>query len=292
MTLGLLCAALSGVMNSFLPYVFRLQGPEVDRQAGLHIVGLGIGGAVAAALVVALGLPVGGWKFIAISCVAGVCLTANGFAYFGIVVHRGPLAISWAIVWMSVVLLSIVGWVFLKEPVRLGQPFGLVCFVACLVTMGIASHRTSRSKGGALAPQKGFWAWMIFGLATVTVGNLLMKVKELAPPVGHSLSFVIFRCLVGATMLWVVGRLFGVKPTFDRRTRRVGLLFGLLFLVNLYLMLEGVKRLDVSVAFPVIAGSAVLTGETITVLTGERPSKLAYLGAAFAVAAVLLVNVG
>ena len=164
-------------------------------------------------------------------------------------------------------------------------------FVACLVTMGAASHRTARQRGGLLAPKKGFWTWMTFGLIAVTAGNFLMKFKDSFPHPGHSLSFVVFRCWVGAAALAAACRVGGVRLTVDRRTVRIGVLFGAFFLANLLVMLEGVKRLDISVFFPVMAGSAILAGEILTVVTRERPSRLAYLGAAFAVAAVVLVNV-
>jgi drug/metabolite transporter (DMT)-like permease len=78
----------------------------------------------------------------------------------------------------------------------------------------------------------------------------------------------------------------------DRRTLVLAGLVGLLFTAAFYCQLRALDFCAASAAFPLAAGSAILFGALWALVGGERPGRLAWLGAALAVASIALIGAG
>ena len=286
------CALGSGLAMSLVPSIFKRQGPSAERQMGLQLGGSLIAGAASAALLLGLGLPLGGRLFLLLAVLTGLGNALNGYTYLSVVLHRGPVSVSWAVVYTSAVLVAVAGWLLLGEPVRLWHPLGLACFLGCLAVMAVAVRRTAAKRGGELAPRKGYWFWLAVALLAGAANGLLMKLKDQAPPVGNHLSFLAAGYAAATAALGLGSGVRGTRPACDRRTWGLSAAYAGCSLLGLLLVLKGLETADVSVLLPVQAGAAIGFGALWAALGGERPSRLAYAGVALAVLAIVLINLG
>ena len=286
------CALGSGLAMSLVPSIFRRQGPAHERQMGLQIGGNLMAGAACAAPVLALGLPLGGKLFLLLAVLTGLGNALNGYTYLSVVLHRGPVSISWAVVYTSAVLVAVAGWLFLREPVRLWHPWGLLCFLGCLAVMAAAARRTAAKGAGELAPKKGYWFWLAVALLAGAANGFLMKLKDQAPPVGAHLSFLAAGFIAATAALALASGARGPRPACDWKTWKLSAAYAGCALLGLLLILKGLETADVSVLLPVQAGAAILFGSLWAFLGGERPSRLAFAGAALAVLSIILINLG
>ena len=113
---------------------------------------------------------------------------------------------------------------------------------------------------------------------------------HLAPPLGHPMTFMAGRFLIALPLLALFCWRRRIRPAWDRRTLGLSAVFAATMVGNLWLILKGLETTAASVFFPVLAGSAILFGVVWARLRGERPSRLAYLGAALAALAIVLIN--
>ncbi|MHC4915479.1 MAG: EamA family transporter [Planctomycetota bacterium] len=289
---GIAFALASGLAAGFVPAIFQTQGTAAGRQVGLHFWCNLLTAAFCATVIFGAGLPLGGARFLAVSALAAVLMSGNNFLYFSVVTHRGPVSISWAVVYSAAALAGIMGWVFLGEPVRLLQLPGLGCFLASLALMAAATYRASRA-GGKLQPVlSGYWPCLIVALLLGAMGSFGMKYRNLFPPLGHALGFVMMRALVmsGTTGATLLAR--RSAPLRDRRTLLLAALAAGLFTAAFYCQLRALDFCAASAAFPMAAGSAVFCGAVVALLRGERVSRLAWAGAALAVISIALMSIG
>jgi len=288
---ALLCAIGSGLAASLVPALFKRQGPEPGRQMGLLLGGNLFCALAAAAAVPALGGSFGGGRFLLVGAAAGLLTAVNTWSYLGVVLHRGPVSISWAVVYLSAPVTALMGWALLGEHLGGWQTLGLASFLACLAVMALAARRTAARRGGELAPRKGYWTWLAAALLAGGACGFLMKFKDRAEPAGHLLGFLAISSAVCVAALAVVCAARGTRPAMDRRTWGLAAAYGALLLACQALLLQGLKG-QTTVLFPVQAGAAVSFGLLWAFLGGERPSRLAYAGAALAVLAIALMNLG
>ena len=275
-----------------MPAVFQKQGTTAGRQIGLHFWCNLLTAALCATLIFGAGLPVGGAWFLGVSAISAVLMSGNNFLYFSVVAHRGPVAISWAVVYTAAALVAVMGWVFLGEPVRLLHLPGLGCFLGSLALMAAATYRASRA-GGRLQPVlAGYWPCLIVALLLGAAGSFGMKYRNFCPPLGHALGFVMTRALVmtAATGTTLLAR--RSAPLRDRRTLLLAVLASGLFTAAFYSQLRALDYCAASTAFPLAAGAAVSCGVVVALLRGERVSRLAWAGAALAVVSIALMSIG
>ena len=285
--IGLLCAVMSGGAVSFLPLLSWLQGEGLARQTWVIILGHLLALPVLVMLAVSGGWAWPGATFLAVAAVAGMCSGINGTLYYAGVMHRGPMAISWAIVWLGAVVVAVAGWIFLGEPIYAAQPIAVLCFVACLVVMGRASDRASRSAGRAQPIRPGYWAMLFTAMAVGVAGTMLVKIH---PQGGSDMTFTSAYVAGLATVLLIFTAGGRIKPTLDRRTLLVSVLWGAA-VTPLYIgIVWGFRVADVSVFTPTYSGIALFLGVMWAAIRGERPGRLVYLGAALALLSIVLIN--
>ncbi|HOX08576.1 MAG TPA: EamA family transporter [Planctomycetota bacterium] len=286
------CALGSGCVIGLAPTVFRRQGPEPERQLGLQVAGSLLAAVGAAAVLVILRRSPGGWAFLALGAGAGLLSMVNAYTYLSMVLHRGPVSISWSIVYLTAVTVPALGWLLLKEPVLFWQPWGLLCILACLAVMAVAARRTAQKRGGELAPQQGYWFWLGVALAAGTVYGFLTKFKDTVPSRGDDFSFILTGYAAGAAGLFLLSRARGARGVYDRRTWLLASACAVIYIVAIGLLLRGLQTAAASALFPVQSGAAIIFGLVLARVGGERPSRLAYAGALLAIAAIVLVNLG
>ena len=291
---GLLCALGSGLLAGTFPTVYGRQGPEKPRQVGLQIAAYVLTASAACVCLYVCGLKPGGPLFLGLAVLWGLANTVNNYTYFGKALHLGPVSISWAVVYLTSVTVPIMGWVFLREPVRFWQIGALLCIMLCLAVMAVASRRTAQKRGGELAPRGGYWLWLILALGSGTAAGFLMACKDRLPGevIGHDASFLMAGFTVCGAVLFTASIGQSARPVYDRRTWGLAAAAAGLTACCLLLILMGLRVCPSSEFFPVQSGSALISGLVLARLRGERPSRLAYLGAALAAVAIVLINLG
>ncbi|MDD4888554.1 MAG: hypothetical protein PHU85_01380, partial [Phycisphaerae bacterium] len=133
---GFLFAAGAGGLVSILPLLCWYRGPGMDRQIWMNILGHLLALPVLVTLLVLLGRAPADPQFLLVAALAGVCSGINGTIYYAAVIPRGPMAISWAIIWSSAVIVAAAGWALLGDPIYATQPIALLAFLGCLIVMG------------------------------------------------------------------------------------------------------------------------------------------------------------
>ncbi len=286
-SLALAFALVAGLLVSLLPTISSAQGAGLDRQIWLIILGHAAALVVIAAAAVVARSPLGGPRFVLIAALSGACNGLNGAIYYAAVMRRGPVSISWTVVWMSAVIVAALGWVLVGEPIYLTQPFALACFAACLGLMGWSTYLHNRRAGSVLPIQRGFWLWLVSAMAAGVAGVVLIKIR---PEGGGHLAFA--ACLLGGLVaaMAAFAAVRRIPLPRDRRTLWTSLAWAGVIGPNFLLVVAGLKWADVSVFQPVQAGTALAAGVAWVVLRGERPSRLVLLGAALAVASIVLIN--
>jgi len=277
----------AGLLVSLLPVLSWGQGAGLDRQLWLILCGHAVALVVLAAVAVGGATTLGGPRFILIGAASGVCSGLNGTIYYTAVIRRGPVAISWVVIWLSAVVVAALGWLIVGEPVYAAQPIALACFVGCLAAMGWATYRANRQRGAVAPVQRGFWGWLAAAMGAGAAGLLLIKAR---PPGGSDLAFVLCQLagLVAALAAFVTAR--RIRLPRDRRTFWMSLGWAGVVGPHFLLVVAGLRRADVSVFSPVLAGTALAAGVAWALIRGERPSRLAYLGAALALVSVVLIS--
>ena len=300
MTLKILLVALAAALaNSAVTPLFKKQGDAPGRPVGLMAAGMALMALGCGAALLLVGPPgAGSGNFLLVAALSGLVFTLNNYGYQSRVVHSGPVSISWSVVWMAAVLVAVMGWVVFGESVLLWQPAGVAALVGCVAVMAWASYRTNRERGRVQEVKPGYWRWLALALASGATDGLLIKVASGqlpgagALPLPHLLSFIAVRSAICAATVFGLSRLGRRRPVFDRKTWGLAALFAVCFPLCLILLMTGLSACPASEFFPVYGGAAVVFGTLWALLRGERPSRLAYLGVALAVLAILLINLG
>lgn len=290
---ALICAVAGGLLSSLSPAVTQWQGPGLNRQVSLHSLTALVAGAACTVYVIATGSAIGGLVFLAIAAASGLAAAINNPVYFAFVVHRGPVAISWAVVWMSAVVAAVLGWIVMGEEIYLAQVLGLACFISSLLVMGLATWRHNRRAGKSQPIRRGYWPLLILATCCGGLAGFLMKFKDIAPAAGQGahLSFLLPRYMLVAVVMGLIGRQQKVRPTGDRRTWLLAAALAVLVLGPQWLILIGLGRANVSQVLPVMAGVTIAAGVMLARVRGERTSRLSWIGAGLAIASVVLMNV-
>jgi drug/metabolite transporter (DMT)-like permease len=286
--MSLLFAIGAGALVSLLPLLSWWQGEGLARQMWLILYGHLLSLPVLSVLLAALGHEPVGVPFLLAGAAAGACSGFNGALYYAAVMNRGPMAISWAIIWLSAVVVAVAGWVVFGEPVYAAQPVALLAFVACLIVMARASHLSSRQVGQTHPVRPGYWLYLIVAMLFGVAGSLLIKWQV---GQGNKLTFV-FALVCGLTVaLLATVAAKRVRPVLDGRTLLAAVGWGAV-VTPLYLCLVwGLYLADASVYQPTQSGAALVLGVGWAWVRGERPGRLALLGAALALLSVVLINV-
>ncbi|MCG3181262.1 MAG: hypothetical protein BIFFINMI_03641 [Phycisphaerae bacterium] len=285
-----ICAIGAGLLNSCAPTISQRQGPQLARQLGMQMVTALLAACVCVGWLAASGAGIGGPEFLLIAAASGLCAAINGPTYYMAVVHRGPVSISWAVVWTAAVGVAILGWSVMREPLFASQAAGIVCFLASLAVMAAAMYRVNRLAGAVTPIRRGFAMFLGVSLLTGVAASFLMRFKDVAPAQGDHVSFILPRFLM---MLILLGGLSGarrVRPVFDGRTWLTGALYAASVVGNMILVLIGLDHAPASVIFPMTAGVAIIGGVAVAQFRGERTSRLAWLGVALAVSSIVLIN--
>ncbi len=284
-------ALISGGTVSLLPFIFRRQGSDLGRQLGLQITGHILCGALALAAMPLGGFRTGGPAFLGISALSALAITFAAVSYYSVVTGRGPTSVSWPVSWTNAVLVAAGGWLLLDEKVRPLQPVAFAAFLACLLCMGLATHRRYCRVGDPdCETRSGFWLWLAASTLAFAAGNLLMKVASRQADPGEPLSYLAMRCAVTAGAVALYCRAAGIRPACDGRTIPWALAFAGAFLPAVFSTYAGMASCGASTFFPAAAGAAIFFGLLWSLVFGGRPPKLAWLGAALAALAIWLLH--
>lgn len=284
-------ALLSGGTISLLPFIFRKQGADLGRQLGLQMSGHFFCGTLALVALPFFGFETGGLAFLGVSALSALAVAFAAVVYYSVVTSRGPTAISWPVTWTNALLVAAGGWIFFGEEIRRLQPVAFAVFAACLVCMGLATHRRYCRVGDPdCETRPGFWFWLTLSTLAFAAGNLLMKAAGLQADPGGPLSYVAIRCLLVSAAVAVYCRVAGKKPVRDRRTLLLATAFAAAFLPAIFGMYAGLESCGASTFFPAAAGAAIFFGLVWSLVFGNRPPKLAWLGAALAALSIWLLH--
>lgn len=277
----------AGLLVSLLPLLSWAQGAGLARQ--VWMIALGHCGALAMLViaVLATGSSMGGPMFVLIALASGAGNGLNGAIYYAAVMHRGPVSISWVVIWMSAVVVAVLGWVLLGEKITPAQPVALACFVGCLAAMGVATWRNNRRKGAVTPIQRGFWLCLFASMAAGVAGVMLIKAR---PDGGGDLAFVACQLVGLLGTLLIVALVMKLPRPRDRRTAWTSVAWGAVIGPHFVLLVAGLRLADVSMFQPVLSGVALVGGVVWAVVRGERPGRLVLLGAALAIASIVLIN--
>ncbi|MCG3181261.1 MAG: hypothetical protein BIFFINMI_03640 [Phycisphaerae bacterium] len=285
---GLMLAIGAGLLVSLLPVLSWAQGEGLERQLWMIVCGHVLALCVLGCYALGTGAAFGGPRFVAVALVSGVCNGLNGSIYYAAVMRRGPVSISWSVVWMTAVVVAILGWVVVGEPIYAAQPVALACFVGCLTAMGWATYQANRQKGAVAPIRRGFWAYLSAAMIAGVAGVLVVKARPTDG--GSDVAFVVLQ-LAGLVAALAGFALFRrLRLPRDRRTLWLSLAFGAVIGPHFVMWVAGLRLSDVSVFQPVLSGVALVAGTAWAVLRGERPSRLVLAGAALAIASIVLIN--
>ncbi len=295
----LLVALVAALAVSVMTPIFKKQGDAPGRPVGLQIAGMWLMALAAGGALIFLGLPgAGSGNFLLVAAISGLAFTVSNYSYQVRVIHSGPVSISWSVVWMAAVVVAACGWGIFGEPVLAWQPLGIVAFLGCLAVMAWAAYRTNLKRGAVKEVKKGYWPWLALALATGATDGLLIKVASGLLPgsregsMAEHLAFVALRSAVCGVLMMTFCKVGKRKPVYDRKTWGLAGLFAGSFILCLVLLLQGLASCPASEFFPTYGGAAIVFGTLWALLRGERPSRLAYLGVALAILAILLINLG
>lgn len=291
MPTGILLALAGGTLVSTLPLVSWLQGKSPARQIWMIVLGnaLALPALLIAAMILGARMP--SLAFIGVAAGSGACSGVNGALYYGGVMARGPVSVSWAVIWLGAVIFAAFAWIFLGEPIYFAQPFAIVCFLGCLTTMGWATSLMNRAAGAVQRVQPGYWTLLLAAMAVGVVGAILMKVHPAGEqsPAGD-IAFVAAYVFGLAGVLAVFALVRGVELPADRRTMLASVLWGLACVPTYVILVAGLRIAPASVMMPTYSGAALVLGVVWALLRGERPHWLVYVGASLALLSIVLIN--
>jgi drug/metabolite transporter (DMT)-like permease len=157
--------------------------------------------------------------------------------------------------------------------------------------MGLATHRRYCRIGDPnCETQNGFWVWLAVTTLAFTAGNLLMKIAGDQRDPGGPLTYLAVRCLVVAAAVAIYCAARRLKPNLDSRTLLWSAVFAAAFLPAIFTTFAGMAEGGASTFFPASAGAAIFFGLLWSMISGNRPPKLAWLGAALAALAIWLLH--
>jgi drug/metabolite transporter (DMT)-like permease len=288
---GILLALSAGTLISTLPLLSWVQGKSPARQIWMIVLGHALTLPALVIVTLALGAKMPSMAFIAVAAAAGACSGANGAIYYGGVMNRGPVSVSWAVIWLSAVIVAVFAWTFLGERIYFAQPFAIVCFLGCLTTMAGATSVMNRAAGTVQRVQRGYWTLLVTAMAVGVVGALFMKVHpEGEESLAGDVAFVTAYVFGLAAVLLAFALARRVQLQVDRRTMLTSVLWGLACVPTYVILVAGLRGFPASVMLPTYSGTALVLGVAWAMLRGERPHWLVYVGASLALLSIVLIN--
>ncbi|MFH1377994.1 MAG: EamA family transporter [Planctomycetota bacterium] len=287
---GIGCAAGSSLLAGISPLIFKKQGPETDRQQALWFWSSLFTLPIVVSIFAFQGFPFGSLSFLSISVISTIFGSINGFAYFSIVAHRGPVSISWPVVYSSCVIVAVLAYIFLKEQTNALQIGGLGSLVVALALFGYVSRQREYNSHSATPIAKGYWLWLFVSLGMGGLAGFGYKLKNQYEPVGSDMILIGLSSGIMMLLPWFSERRAGRAMMTDRQTMTLSLMLLIPRLGAMWLMLAALRFTDAAVVFPFQAGCAILVGVIIAVIRGEPASWLWATGVALVIASVVMIT--
>jgi drug/metabolite transporter (DMT)-like permease len=288
--IGIGCAACSSLLAGITPLIFKKQGAETDRQQALWFWSSLFTLPIIFAIFAYQGFPTGGTASFAIAVIATILGSINGFTYFSVVAHRGPVSISWPVVYSACVIVAVLAFFFLNEQTNWLQIGGFVSLLTALAVFGYVSRRREYETHSVTPIMKGFWFWLFVSLGTAGLAGFGYKLKNRFEPVGSDMVVVGLSSIIMMILPWISERRAGRILVADQRTIRLSLLLMIPRLGSIWLLLVALRFAAVSIVFPFQAGGAILVGVVIAIIRGEPFSWLWASGVALVIASVIMIT--
>ena len=288
--IGIGLAAGSSLLAGLNPLVFKKQGSEIERQQALWFWSSLFTLPIVLGVLAYQGFPMGSNWFLIITVIATLLGSINGFAYFSFAAHRGPVSISWPVVYSSCVIVAVLAYFFLNEQLTAFQIGGLISLVTALSLFGLVSRRREYETNSATPIVKGFWFWLFVSLGTGGLAGFGYKLKNQYEPIGSDLIVIGVNCIIMMLLPWVSERRAGRAIISDKRSLKLSLLLLVPRLGATWLILAALRFIDASIVYPFQAGGAILVGVVIAILRGEPISWLWASGVALVIASVVMIT--
>ena len=293
--LGMLLALVAGLVNAAASQVFRKQGDEPAASAGFHIVVVWSRVLLCLILLPVFGFKLGSGAFLGASAASGTFQTGN-FILVLQGVMMGPIAIAWAIVWLAAPMVGIFWAVYPSNEAWSWQQYmGLGFFVACLPMIGISTYLHNKELGVARPIKRFFFIFMVGGMVFGSLDGYCMKlsngyanVPQGSPMVYLTIVSVI--TAVGFTLYHAVRR---QRMRFTRTNLVYGSIAGAGLVLQIGIMVTGVKMVQAARFFPAVAASAIVLSTIFSAIwQEERPSRPMIAGILLSIAAIVFFAMG
>ena len=220
------------------------------------------------------------------SILFGISYGTAGFSFLKALKY-GPLSLSSLIVSYSMIIPTVYGLIFLKEPASLGFYPG---FILLLISFYLTNKKSKDEKKISLK-------W-IFYIMLSALGNgfcsVSQKMQQVAFNGAYKNEFMILALIIAAVPLFMVALIYeknDIKPCTKKAITYAGAAGFMNGVVNLFVMiLSGLMA--TSVMFPLIsAGGLILTYILSKVLYKEKLTKRQFTAFLLGICSIILLNI-